>query len=72
MVLGGLIQQDSSLSLQRIPLLGALPILGPLFQKRKEIQENTELVIYILPCREDREEGAAGSSLERYYEKYGA
>jgi len=69
-VLGGLKRQDRTLSLRKIPLLGDLPLVGFLFQKRREILENSELVIYILPVLEVREDPDSEEVLERYHEKY--
>ncbi len=48
-VIGGLIQQDVDESVQRVPILGYIPLLGLLFQTRVHTIDNTELVIYIVP-----------------------
>lgn len=55
--IGGLIQEERILSVDKVPLLGEIPLLGILFQKRRETLERTELVIYMIPteilCPED-------------------
>lgn len=48
-IIGGLIQQDKDVSINKIPILGSLPFIGRLFQMRSETIDNTEMVIYILP-----------------------
>lgn len=49
LVLGGLIANEQSRNLRRVPFLGDLPIIGQLFRHR-EFQENeSELVIVVTP-----------------------
>lgn len=48
-VIGGLRKKDSTVTIDKIPILGDIPFLGKLFRKEiKEIVEN-ELVIFIAP-----------------------
>ncbi len=56
----------------KIPLLGDIPILGYLFQSRKETLDNSELAIYILPRIEHGEAGDAelGMRLEQLYRRF--
>ncbi|KCZ49947.1 MULTISPECIES: type II and III secretion system protein family protein [unclassified Hyphomonas] len=49
MMMAGLIQSQSRQSLDQIPGLKKLPILGALFQSRDFIQEETELVVIVTP-----------------------
>ena len=49
MILGGLIQDSVRQSIGRVPGLGNLPILGPLFRSRDFQRSETELVIIITP-----------------------
>jgi len=49
MMMAGLIQSKSRQSLDQIPGLKKLPILGALFQSRDFIQEETELVVIVTP-----------------------
>jgi type II secretory pathway component GspD/PulD (secretin) len=48
-VISGLIQQDKVAGVDKIPVLGDIPILGLLFQKRSEKMEESEMVIYLIP-----------------------
>jgi type IV pilus assembly protein PilQ len=48
-IIGGLIQTEERETINRIPLLGRIPILGYLFSKREKIDTQTELVFYITP-----------------------
>jgi pilus assembly protein CpaC len=49
MVLGGLLQDSVSQSVNALPGLGKLPILGPLFRSRDFQRKETELVIIATP-----------------------
>jgi len=48
-VLGGLRKKDVSTQINKIPLLGDLPLIGALFRFEGEDTANTELVIFITP-----------------------
>lgn len=48
-VIGGLKKQDSRQQINKIPLLGDLPLLGGLFRFEGESTINSELVIFITP-----------------------
>lgn len=48
-VIGGLMQDDQSESEVRVPVLGALPVVGDLFKYRDHQYSKTELVIFIRP-----------------------
>lgn len=47
MVIGGLIGEDQSESINKIPFLGDLPILGSLFHSRHTSKNDTEVVIFL-------------------------
>jgi general secretion pathway protein D len=49
LVLGGLIQDDISQNVQKVPLLGDIPILGNLFRYRNNTRNKTNLVVFLLP-----------------------
>jgi len=49
LVLGGLIQDDISQNLQKVPLLGDIPILGNLFRYRGNNRSKTNLLIFLRP-----------------------
>ena len=48
-VLGGLRKKDTTQQVNKIPLLGDLPVLGRLFKFEGEATVNTELVVFITP-----------------------
>ncbi|MFM9272140.1 type II and III secretion system protein family protein [Halomonas elongata] len=47
--IAGLFQRDASNNIERVPVLGDLPILGNLFRSRRFQRHETELVILITP-----------------------
>lgn len=57
MVIGGLMRDNTSESVHKVPLLGDLPILGQLFRSKDTIAQKTELLIFITPhvVRDDDE-----------------
>lgn len=48
-VLGGIYKQDKNKSFKRIPFLGSLPVVGPLFGNQQITLNNEELLIFITP-----------------------
>ncbi|HZC86195.1 MAG TPA: type II secretion system secretin GspD, partial [Steroidobacteraceae bacterium] len=48
-VLGGLIEDDTSKGESRVPFLGNIPILGLLFKTRNQTSSKTNLMIFIRP-----------------------
>lgn len=48
-VLGGLIRKNSTTNVDKIPLLGDLPIIGPLFRSTKDSVDDKELLIFLTP-----------------------
>ncbi|MFH1367978.1 MAG: secretin N-terminal domain-containing protein [Elusimicrobiota bacterium] len=48
-ILGGLMRNDESKTLSKVPLLGDIPIIGALFRKSGTVDEKTELLIFITP-----------------------
>lgn len=71
-VIGGLIRQEKSSQISRVPVLGHIPLLGLLFQTRKDSVENSELTIYIMPHLEysELEEAGLGLRLDALYRKF--
>jgi pilus assembly protein CpaC len=49
LLLGGMIQREQSQIVQRIPLLGDLPIIGALFRSTRFQRGETELVVFVSP-----------------------
>lgn len=48
-VLGGIHEHTQSQSTQRVPFLGTLPIIGPLFQYKTNSDALNELLIFVTP-----------------------
>jgi len=48
-ILGGLIQTDDSENVDKLPILGDIPVMGKLFQNRSHKRVKTKLMIYITP-----------------------
>jgi len=49
MVLSGLLQRSNSTDIDKVPLLGDIPILGQLFRSRRFQNKETELVVFVTP-----------------------
>ena len=49
MVLSGLLQRNSSTDIDKVPLLGDIPILGALFRSKRFQNKETELVVFVTP-----------------------
>ncbi|MDG3084668.1 type IV pilus secretin PilQ [Vibrio hannami] len=48
-VLGGIYQYDLRTSVDKVPLLGDLPLLGNLFRRSYEVRRKKELMIFVTP-----------------------
>ena len=48
-VLGGIYEQQTSESVSKVPVLGDLPILGPLFRTKGILDNRSELLIFLTP-----------------------
>ncbi|MEZ4299832.1 MAG: type IV pilus secretin PilQ [Polyangiaceae bacterium] len=48
-VIGGIFTRNSGRNIDQIPLLGDIPILGVLFQRRRSNDQRSELVIFLTP-----------------------
>jgi pilus assembly protein CpaC len=49
LVIAGLLTEETSRSIERVPALGELPILGPLFRSRNFRDRRSDLVVFITP-----------------------
>lgn len=49
MVIGGLLNSDDANTIQKVPLLGNIPILGELFKYHNKLRQKTEIVVLITP-----------------------
>jgi general secretion pathway protein D len=48
-VIGGLMQDQNTTTLNSVPILGSIPVLGLLFQRNEVSKTKTELLIFISP-----------------------
>ena len=48
-VLGGLIQDDEQVSVQKVPLLGDIPVAGALFRSEGKSRSRTNLMVFLRP-----------------------
>ncbi|MBC7512839.1 MAG: pilus assembly protein N-terminal domain-containing protein [Herminiimonas sp.] len=48
-VLAGLLQRNASTDIDKVPLLGDLPVLGALFRSKRFQNKETELVVFVTP-----------------------
>lgn len=49
LVVGGLLQQQDAELVQKVPLLGDLPVIGPLFRSMSFQRQDSDLVIFVTP-----------------------
>lgn len=49
LVLGGLLQRNASNDIDKVPLLGDIPIIGALFRSKRFQNKETELVVFVTP-----------------------
>lgn len=48
-VLGGIYEQETGKSVQRVPFFGELPIVGNLFKRKATVDNRNELLIFVTP-----------------------
>ncbi len=48
-VLGGIYQQQIVSTVSKVPLLGDIPYMGVLFRNKRELNEKSELLIFVTP-----------------------
>ncbi|MBQ3023934.1 MAG: hypothetical protein IJD23_01325 [Spirochaetaceae bacterium] len=71
-IIGGLLQTETTETIKKIPLLWRIPLLGNLFQKINSSEEITEMVIYIVPhvYFQEAEPVTVTKNIEKYYSLY--
>ncbi len=47
--MGGIIRKSDTTSVSEVPLLGRLPIVGPLFRSTTKSSEDKEMLIFLTP-----------------------
>lgn len=65
-VIGGLIQDDVTESLSKVPLLGDIPLLGRLFQSARESRIKRNLMVFLRPTVVRDSAGGAALSEKKY------
>lgn len=68
-VLSGLLQRDSSTSIDKVPVLGDLPVLGALFRSQRFQNKETELVVFVTPSVVDSASPALAERIDRTTER---
>jgi pilus assembly protein CpaC len=53
-VLSGLLSRDKSVSIDKLPFLGDIPILGALFRSKRYQNSETELVVFVTPIASEK------------------
>ena len=61
-IIGGLLKREDIKSIEKLPFLGNLPILGKLFQYADHKRNDTELVVMVTPVVEGMEDSDADTS----------
>jgi len=72
-VIGGLIQEDKATTIQKVPVLGDIPLLGLLFRNKTVTNQSTEMVVYIVPhlsYEDEPDSEGLGARLDAYYDSY--
>jgi pilus assembly protein CpaC len=72
LVIAGLLTEESSKSIDRVPALGELPILGKLFRSREFRDRKTDLVVFITPRFVGGGTPAQRDAFERSTQRYDA
>ena len=63
-VIGGLMQKTESSQVNKVPLLGDIPVLGNAFKRTTKTSNKTELVIFMTPYIVEGTEGLEEKSIE--------
>jgi general secretion pathway protein D len=65
-VLGGLVQDSVSSSVEKVPVLGDIPLLGHLFRYESRKQQKTNLMVFLRPYVVRDESAARSLVVDRY------
>jgi general secretion pathway protein D len=66
LVLGGLIEDNVTVSQSKVPLLGDIPFLGALFRSESRERKRTNLMVFLRPVVMRDAESSARFSQDRY------
>ncbi|MBT9591511.1 MAG: type II and III secretion system protein, partial [Thiobacillus sp.] len=64
-VLSGLLKRDVSTSVDKVPFLGDIPVLGALFRSKRFQNNETELVVFVTPVAVDKNSFALEDSMAK-------
>jgi len=65
-VLGGLMQDTYNNTIDKVPVLGDLPLVGQLFRFETRKQQKTNLMVFLRPYIVRDESAASGLAVDRY------
>ena len=68
-VLSGLLRRDAGTTIDKIPLLGNIPVLGALFRSKRFQDNETELVVFVTPSVVDSHSPGMVDRVERTKER---
>lgn len=68
LVLGGLMSNANNASINKVPILSSVPIVGPIFKQKSTSQDKRTLVVFIKPIIFKNEEGAMMITQDKYNE----
>lgn len=69
MVLSGLLSRENSTDIDKVPLLGDIPILGALFRSKNYRNKETELVVFVTPTVVDSQTPGLVDRVEKTTQK---
>lgn len=69
LVLSGLLQREQSNDIDKVPLLGDVPILGALFRSKRFQNKETELVVFVTPMVVDGHSSGNKDRIQRTRER---
>jgi general secretion pathway protein D len=49
MIIGGIIEDNKTETIHKVPILGSVPFIGKLFRREEKKTEKTELMVFITP-----------------------
>jgi general secretion pathway protein D len=49
MIIGGIIEDNKTETINKVPILGSIPFIGKLFRREEKKSEKTELMVFITP-----------------------
>jgi pilus assembly protein CpaC len=68
-VLAGLLQRESGTDVDKLPLLGDIPVLGALFRSKRYQNKETELVVFVTPTLMTPQSAGQRDRIERTTER---